>query len=732
MLGAIAAAVIAVNWLRLEQPSERGSRVLVLIVVAIAPALLRPRRLRIAGCVVAVFIGTATAFSLSPLDALPGGRPFFHPLGSRFSGAVADFYAVRLPVDPVVHARMQMLLLFAIFGFTMAVALAVAARQTVLAVVLFLVGAGWPATLLGGGNELLRGGVILIGALALLAGLTGRAIRLAVPAAGLVALGALALSASPAVAKPGFLDWQHWNPYLHEPKSVSVSYVWDGSYTGVRFPTRRTTVLTIAAPPSIGTYWRATVLDAYVGGRWVERLWRAMPREELQLAPPAHGPAKLVEQQVTVDALSDRHLVGADLPTAFDVGEPYLQVGQNVAVTDAPLRRGDRYLVWSYVPEPTPQQLVRKPSSYPRALTQPGRELEISRGVNAPAFGTADRTRILDAELTGPLEPYRRLFARARAVAGRTGSPYAAVVALERWLRTTGGFTYSQDPPQAPGLPPLVGFVLVTKAGYCQHFAGAMALMARLLGIPARVAAGFTTGTYANGTWTVTDHDAHTWVEVWFPGYGWLPFDPTPGRGSLAASYSDASPRFNAAAATRLLSKVVRGGEVFGKAGADVTPHRGRSLRPTVPNPGRNRGTVAPHGASLLRFLALLAVALVAAVVAAKLIRRRARYLTRDPRRIATACGHELADFLADQRLVLSPGATVRELGEAAAERLAVDASPFVGAAEAARFGPPSGARAEADRARKELRALKHRLRARLNVLDRVRGLVSLRSLGFS
>src|SRR5213078_5192102 len=135
------------------------------------------------------------------------------------------------------------------------------------------------------------------------------------------------------------------------------------------------------------------------------------------------------------------------------------------------------------------------------------------------------------------------------SVVGRTRSPYAAMIALERWFRTTGGFTYSLQPPPTPGLPPLVGFVLQTQTGYCQHFAGAMALMARMLGIPARVAAGFVSGRYVNGEWQVTDRDAHTWVEAWFRGYGWLPFDPTPGRGRLAAPYSAASKTFDASGA---------------------------------------------------------------------------------------------------------------------------------------------------------------------------------------
>ena len=113
--------------------------------------------------------------------------------------------------------------------------------------------------------------------------------------------------------------------------------------------------------------------------------------------------------------------------------------------------------------------------------------------------------------------------ARLRADA-RT--PYGAVVAIETWLRSTGGFTYDESPPATGGAPPLAHFVAEGKRGYCQHFAGAMALMLRMLGIPARVAAGFTSGKYEDGGWTVTDHNAHAWVEVWFPGYGWLRVRP--------------------------------------------------------------------------------------------------------------------------------------------------------------------------------------------------------------
>ena len=137
----------------------------------------------------------------------------------------------------------------------------------------------------------------------------------------------------------------------------------------------------------------------------------------------------------------------------------------------------------------------------------------------------------------------RTLLEKVRDDTPEVGLQNAAAAALESWFRSTGGFRYTNHPPVFPDAP-LVGFVAQSRAGYCQHFAGAMALMLRYLGVPARVAVGFSSGTYQpkQGVWTVTDHDAHAWVEAWFRGYGWLPFDPTPsgrpGRGQLSAPYA--------------------------------------------------------------------------------------------------------------------------------------------------------------------------------------------------
>jgi protein-glutamine gamma-glutamyltransferase len=737
LLSGAAALVIAVDWLRFEEPRSGGGRPFVLAVLAVAPMLLRPLWLRLLAIAVSAVLAAWVAFSLSPLAVWPGGEGFVGPVGSRFSRGFLDFYDFRLPFDPAEHPQMHAVILIAIFGFTLAVALAVAARRALLAVVLFFVAAGWPATLLSGGNELGRGLAILAVALALLAGMTERPSRLALIAAGAVLGGALALSSSPAVAKSAFLDWQHWDFYTHPQKSVSVRYIWDASYDGVRFPKKKTTVLTIQAP-NTPYYWRATVLDRFDGTRWLEDVWPETARQRRELMPsPARKRSNLLQQGVTVAALEDNHVIGASIPVSNSLGKAAAYEGQGVSRVIGGLQRGQHYSVSSYAPRPTPEELVRVPPLYPKALTKPGRELDLVRGVTAPPFGTPGREARLSKPLTGRLVPYSKLYERARQVAGETRSPYAAVVALETWFRSTGGFTYSQQPGAAPGLPPLVGFVMDTKTGYCQHFAGAMALMLRLLGIPARVAAGFVPGRYHDDFWEVTDHDAHTWVEVWFRGYGWLPFDPTPGRGRLSGTYSSTSLGFNAAGAAKLLAGLVKGGEVFGSGvAAGILPHDPRRPNPRSvgDRPFVTGGPVTPEPKkathSLLFFLFLLAAGVAAVIVLLKIGRRQFRYLTRDPRRVAVACARELAEFLQDQRVPAAQAATFRELGGTVAERLGVDASGFAQAATAARYGPPGAARQAAGSARKELRDLKRRLRKSLARSDRARGLLSVRSLG--
>lgn len=116
----------------------------------------------------------------------------------------------------------------------------------------------------------------------------------------------------------------------------------------------------------------------------------------------------------------------------------------------------------------------------------------------------------------------------AEQVTAGTRNPYDAATAIESYLRT---FTYTLKPPATPaGQDPLAYFLFNSKRGYCEYFATAMGDMLRSLGIPARLVNGYGPGVYdqKTGRFVVRESDAHTWVEAYFPSYGWIPFEPTP------------------------------------------------------------------------------------------------------------------------------------------------------------------------------------------------------------
>ena len=121
---------------------------------------------------------------------------------------------------------------------------------------------------------------------------------------------------------------------------------------------------------------------------------------------------------------------------------------------------------------------------------------------------------------------------------GRT-TAYDRAVALQTWFTRTGGFQYDTEVPAGTGNEAIADF-LRNKKGFCVHYASTMAAMARALGIPARVAVGFTPGspTGAANSFSVTDREYHAWPELYFPGTGWLRFEPTPTRGT-APEYSE-------------------------------------------------------------------------------------------------------------------------------------------------------------------------------------------------
>jgi protein-glutamine gamma-glutamyltransferase len=751
LLASAVAAIVTSSWARLEQPRPGAGELVLIAVLAVVPALLRGRW-RIVAAAAASIAAASIALDVPLRNIwLFDGRDFVATVADRTWIGFLDFYDVIVPFEGATQPLMHGAMLMAAFTFSLVAALAIAARRPPLALAALLFGAGWPATMLPGQHELARGALILVVGLALLAAVRPGALPLRSQAfaAGAVLVLALTLSTSSAVAKTQFVDWQSWDFYNEPDAPVGVSYVWDADYDGIEFPNKRTRVLRVRASGRAG-YWRATTLDAFTNDHWDEDLFADEPvaREgsfadlsgDPLLPPAARDRENWTRASVTVLALRDQHLVGASVPVAYDTkdvrGVFYARGG--IGLSERPLERGAEYTVWNHAPRPKPQALARSEPIYPFEIRDEGNYLTVESGLYPPPFGAPNREEwIRDGfAFDRQLRPYRPLYEQAVEIAGEADNPYAAAVALEAWFRAGGGFSYDESPRKTPpNVPPLVFFLTESKEGYCQHFAGAMALMLRYLGIPARVAAGFTSGIYDRDrrVWNVNDRNAHTWVEVWFNGFGWLPFDPTPGRGNLSGSYSASSFSFDARAARDVLAAAG-----LGLAGADqllrfqLARDPGGSSRSAVtprdfqraPEAGEEGGRIGTTALVVLTLLGLTAL-----FVTGKLLLRRGRYVTRDPRRIARACRRELVEFLADQRIDVPRSATHAELRELVRSQTGVDVRGLVDTIGLARFGPAASAAAAAQRARAELRGVRRRLRHALGTGARLRGAFSVRSL---
>ena len=376
--------------------------------------------------------------------------------------------------------------------------------------------------------------------------------------------------------------------------------------------------------------------------------------------------------------------------------------------------------VWSYAPDPAPRALASAPLRYPPATRALPRDRRPARS-RPSARRTATRAvrRVLRRPVVRPARSRSDASTRSRGASpAAPTTPYGAVLALESWLRQTGGFRYDESPPHTTG-PPLVAFLTQTKAGYCQHFAGAMAVMLRLLGIPSRVAVGFTSGREQHGD--VGRHRSRRPCvgRGLVPGLGWIPFDPTPGRGTFGGDYSFASSSDAAVAA-------LRRGDLSQRR--DAGPNRARRTSSDLRTAGRSRAAARRRSSASGSSARALWVA----------PRRRrqggaydgARYLSRDPRRVATASRRELEGFLRDQGVAHSSRA--RRSSTSSGRSTASSASTG-GPSPARSPGRATGRRhpeQRAARAKTELRGLLTRSARRdLSLWARLRGFASLRSL---
>jgi transglutaminase-like putative cysteine protease len=716
-MAGVPAAAAAMAWMQLEQDPNRISFAVVLL-AGLVQAPPRTWTVRLAAALIGTLVVVGTAFSWPRADPA-----WVQEIASAIRRGLQDADVVQSPFVAVLRPELDAVLLVAVFAFSGALALAAAARRPLLCSALAVVAVGWPVVTLGGGRPIVGGAAVLAVALwpPLVGSVRGSRAVVAGVSAGLVVI-AVASGLAAAGAKPSeaAVSWRDWDVFGPPSSASSVTLVWDSDYSGIQFPARRTTVLRIRAP-RVAHYWRASTLDLFTADRWIENLYpviRGAPGGPLPddplLPQSATRPTDLIKQEVEVVALVDDRLVGASQPTRIesdDVEQLFFLSGGLMRAGLGGLTSGQRYTVWSHAPTPSPAELVAVKPAYPAALA---RYLQLDR-TTVPVFGAAGRAAEVGALFTDDqhpaLRPYRGVWEQAARITHGAGTPYEATVQVERWLRDTS-FQYVEQPPPPAGLPPLADFVLRTKQGYCQQFAGSMALMLRLLGIPSRVAVGFTSGRWQDGVWTVTDREAHAWVEVWFAGYGWLPFDPTPGRGTLSAAYTFASDSADAVAALgtgRFLTTPV----------FDPTP---TSPAATTPSTGTGGGR-----GGWLWVVALGVLALGTAVGVAKAAKRRWRYSTRDPRRLAVAARAEIVAFAGDQGVEIRAGAGMLELRRAIEAQLGVPAGAFAESFSRARYGPPDPASVTA--VRRDARRLVDVMRERLGTGRRLKGYFSMRSL---
>jgi transglutaminase-like putative cysteine protease len=310
-----------------------------------------------------------------------------------------------------------------------------------------------------------------------------------------------------------------------------------------------------------------------------------------------------------------------------------------------------------------------------------------------------------------------RTIAQSVAKAAGAKTAFQDAVALQNWLSAGGGFRYTLNAPTVISESGLADFLEHTKRGYCQQFSFAMAALARLLGIPARVAIGFTSGTPVAGSeWVVTSHDAHAWPELYFQGYGWLRFEPTP-AGSAPGQGTATTPVYtlNTSGPPGSSAGSQQGGP-SATSGAASNLNQGIKHQLGLPIGGGSgaaaRSSAGVNPWEVLGFCVLgLAVIAAAAPGIVRLVVRRRRWRARADEAQAHAAWRELRDDLVDYQVGYLPSQSPRtvaarttgtlELTPPAAAALGRIAMAEERARYAARAGSGAGLRGDSAAVRK-------------------------------
>ncbi len=463
-------------------------------------------------------------------------------------------------------------------------------------------------------------------------------------------------------------------------------------------------VFTVGSPAP--AYWRLTSLDRFDGSIWSSRGSYQRAKGSLPDGVATSGPEQTLPQDFVIGALSAIWLPAAFRPDRVDGQVPGLRYERDSGslLTDRESADGLAYRVESALPTLTAEALAAAPEGMPGAI----------------------------AERYLPLPPEFPVSVRLQAgevVVGQT-TPFGKARALQDWFRSE--FTYSLDVAPGHGDDAIVRF-LEDRVGYCEQFAGTFAAMARVVGLPARVAVGFTPGALgADGRYHVTDREAHAWPEVYITGYGWVAFEPTPGRGQPGAEdYTDVAP---AEAETPATPDTTVPGAAATAPGATTpapTPEEQPAAGP-VDEPGPSVASRLLR-AALVLLLLLPLVALAAVPLVRQTVRRRRRLAATSPAQRVLVAWDEAEEDLAatglgQQRWETGPEYAAR-VGPVGGSEVARHLDVLTVDAETAAWSGAGVAPDVALRAEETAAALGTVLRAEATPLQRVRWALDPRPL---
>jgi transglutaminase-like putative cysteine protease len=407
----------------------------------------------------------------------------------------------------------------------------------------------------------------------------------------------------------------------------------------------KTVMMVSGDSPTFYPYWRGIALAGWNGIQWYE-----LP--STQDVPVRQQPLLNAHETLPRDDLPPIQKIQV-LHNTFHVLVPPEQMlntvfsgGEIMSVDNQPTRvRGIMTSVRTPLNGPNPALVNVIGDSTPTASFDTVDKIVFAKRLQAPYTYTVTEAipnvDVQDLQAAGTdypawLAPYTTLYQDGRIAdtgrdkeilnladkivssAGAT-TPYDKAKAIEAWFIEKGRFSYTLTPPKAAaGVRPIDNFLFNTQRGFCQDFSTAMNVMLRMLGIPSRQMAGFSAGVLDDKTRQhfVNAIEAHSWVEVFFPGYGWIPFEPTP-DGTNAPINRPQTP-----------DQLVAAAPVPSDAGSKITPNESAGAAPTS---GGSGGGVFPN---IWRPVLIVAVGLLLLLVIAILLAYRWLRVARDPPRI--------------------------------------------------------------------------------------------------